>query len=168
MVDWSLVARKKWLFLGDSNLARLPTFSILDLQIESYPGANFHHAEAVLAKSVTYTVVEKVLLSFGLNCRQQKAKETAIKQLQGAFRMTKKQFPHAEIWVPLINYSACLPHEEQVTIRKINEHIKQHLPYIAALRSSDFQTEKDHIHWTKKTASTMLDHWIAYLNLISP
>lgn len=39
MVDWSLCVWKKWLIMGDSNLARIPDFQIPNLPIESYPGA---------------------------------------------------------------------------------------------------------------------------------
>lgn len=69
MEDWTLTATRKWVILGDSNVARLPPHSIPDLQVESYPGANFRHAEGILAKTKCNVVVEKVILSFGLNSR---------------------------------------------------------------------------------------------------
>lgn len=168
MVDWGLSVWKKWLIIGDSNLSRLPTYSIQDLQIESYPGANFRHAEAIMSKATCHTVVEKVVLSFGLNCRGQKAKETAIKQMQAAVRVAKKQFPYAEIWIPIINYSSALPATERGTLYTLNVHIDKNMPFIPALPGTDFHTEKDLVHWTRATARAMLDHWVQYLNLKSP
>lgn len=165
LVDWSLGVWKKWLIMGDSNLSRLPGYSIPDLQIESYPGANFRHAQAVLAKAIVHTTVEKVVLSFGINCRAQRAKETSVKQMQAAVRMAKKQFPYAEIWIPLINYSTSLSAAEQITLETLNNHITRNMPFLPALKNTEFQTEKDDLHWTKNTARAMLDHWISCLNL---
>lgn len=49
--DWSLCMGKKWLIISDSNLARFSPFSNQDLQMDSYPGATFHHTEAILKKA---------------------------------------------------------------------------------------------------------------------
>lgn len=128
MIDWDLIVRKKWLILGDSNLARIPGYDVPDLQIESYPGATFRHAQALMAKSSCHVLVEKLVLSFGLNCKAQKAKETAIRQLQGAVRAAKKKFPSAEIWIPLINFSIFLPQGEHATLHTLNAHIQRNMP----------------------------------------
>ena len=50
LVDWELSVSKKCFILGDSNLARIPAFSILDLQIEScqLPPCSGHNAEGKL------------------------------------------------------------------------------------------------------------------------
>ena len=168
MVEWGLSVRKKWLIMGDSNLARMPGYSIPDLQIDSYPGANFRHAHAILSKASSHTLVEKVVLSFGMNSRGQKAKETAIKQMQAALRMAKQTFPYAEIWIPTVNYSVALPHAEQVTLNKLNAHLQKNMPFIPPLQNSHFRTERDNVHWTKATARAMLDYWVTYLNLKAP
>lgn len=168
MVEWGLSVRKKWLIIGDSNLARIPGYSIPDLQIESYPGANFRHAHAILSKASKHVTVEKVVLSFGMNSRGQKAKETAIKQMQAALRMAKRTFPYSEIWIPTINYSVALPHAEQVTLSRLNTHLQKNMPFIPPLRNSYFHTESDNVHWTKGTARAMLDYWVTYLNLKAP
>lgn len=165
LVDWDVTVSRKWLVLGDSNVARFPTHSVADLQIDSYPGANFHHAQAILAKALIDTQVEKVVLAFGINCRAQRAKETAIKQLQAAVRETKKRFPHSEIWIPLINYSNLLPMEEQNTLQLLNSHIRRNMPYIPPLPRDLFHTEGDMIHWTRETAKAMLTHWSSFLGL---
>lgn len=108
------------------------------------------------------------MLSFGINCRQQKAKETAIKQIQSALRQAKRQFPYSEIWIPLINYSTRLPIEEKQNLQIINAHIFKNMPYIALLDASEFKTQSDEIHWTPTTGVAMLRHWAKVLNLKAP
>lgn len=165
MIDWTLSVTRKWLIIGDSNLARIPPFSIPDLQVDSYPGANFRHAQAVIAKSTSHVVVEKVVLSIGLNSRTQRAKETAVKQMQAAVRTAKGRFPYAEIWIPVVNFSSALPHVERASLYILNDHIKKNLPFIPQLSNRLFHTENDNIHWTRDTARSMFDHWVSYLNL---
>ena len=109
------MAYKKWLIIGDSSLSNLPDFPFRDLKVESYPGGHFRHAQALMEKAVptSQIVVEKVVLSFGINGRGNKSRETTIKNLQGALRATKRRFPFAEVWIPLVNFSPNLPMEEQ-------------------------------------------------------
>jgi len=105
--------------------------------------------------------VEKLVLAFGINCRAQRATQTSIKQLQSAVKEAIKQFPTAEIWIPLINYSSLLPPEERNTIQLLNVHIKRNMPYIPILPRDLFQTEVDTIHWTRETAE--VEHWSSFL-----
>lgn len=168
MIDWGLSVRKKWLIIGDSNLSRIPAYDIPDLQIDSYPGANFRHAEALMTKATSSVGVEKLVLSFGLNHKGQKGRETSVKQLQGAIRAAKKRFPFAEIWIPLINFSSVLCKEDQRTLLVLNAHIEKNMPYLLRLPDSQFETEMDNVHWTKKTAGAMLRHWAQLLNLTAP
>lgn len=168
MIDWGLSIRKKWVFLGDSNLARFPTHVVPDLQIDSFPGANFRHAQALIRKATVHSNVEKVVLAFGLNNRNQGAKETAIKQMLGAVRATKNRFPYSEIWIPLINFSSGLSREEIQTLTTMNAHISRNLPFVPKLSEKDFLTERDEIHWTRTTARAMFRHWVSFLNLRSP
>lgn len=168
LVDWKLTAHKKWVMIGDSNLARFPEYVIPHLQVESYPGANFRHAKAIISSAISQVVVEKVVLAFGLNCRDQKVQETSLKNLRAAFTATQKTFPFAEIWFPLINFSEQLKHKEQKTLRDLNTQIEIHVPFIPLLPKEEFQTGPDHIHWTKLTAEKMLDHWTRFLNMGAP
>lgn len=168
LVDWTLSVSKKWLMIGDSNLSRLPHHGITHLQIDSFPGANFRHLGAVLSKAVVQVLVEKVLISCGLNSRGQKFKETTVKQLQTALRMAKRRFPYAEIWIPLVNYSTDLPEREQRNLIQLNAHLYKNMPYLHQLPDSKFQTEQDNVHWTRETGKAMLDHWCTILNLQAP
>ena len=158
--------QKKWLIIEDSNLARIPAYNIPDLQIESYPGANFRHAQAIMAKSWCPDVeVEKLVLAFRLNSRGQKAQETAVKQMQAVIRTTKSKFPYAELWIPVINFSIFLSSAEQTTL---NEHIMRNFTFILALSGTEFEVERDFLHWTTATARAMLDHWASFLKLYAP
>lgn len=164
MLDWSLNVRKKWCVVGDSNLSAIPAYYNRDLQIDSYPGATFRHAEAFISRANVWTTVEVIVLAFGINHRAQKRKETGVKELQRALKATKEKFPRASIWIPLINYSKALPFEEQIILNGLNAHIRRNMPFLPALPNTKFQVEDDQIHWTPDCAKAMLQHWSDHLN----
>lgn len=170
LTDWCLEVVRKWLIIGDSNLSSLPDYFNKDLQIDSFPGSHFRHAQALMEKTVPPQdlVVEKIILSFGINGRGNKSKETTIKSVQGALRSTKRQFPYADIWIPLVNFSSALPQEEQDNLRILNEHLERNMPYIPLLPERKFQTQDDDIHWTAETGRAMFDHWMDFLNARTP
>ena len=163
MQDWSLSVGKKWLIMGDSNLARVPPFTASNLQIDSYPGATFRHAGAILTRATSSVTVETVILSFGLNNRAQNVKQTTIKQLQAAVKTAKLRFPQAVVWVPEINYSRSLPLKDQSNLLHLNAYITKNCRYIPELPMRVFKTEADKIHWSKPTARRMLQHWFDYV-----
>lgn len=162
--DWHLNIHKKWIIIGDSNVFKLPPHNITDLQIDSFPGANFRHAEGILENTTISTTVEKIILSFGICSRDQKARETTVKQLQSMLRVAKLNFPEAEIWVPQINFSAHLSDREKYNLTHMNTYIALLGKYIALLPSTHFHTETDNVHWTNETAKAMFDHWCVHLN----
>lgn len=166
MVDWDLEVHKKWVILGDSNLSRCPDFTQQDLQVDSFAGANFRHAESFIRRAWVRPglVVEKVVLSFGINNRRNKPKETTIKSLQAAIRAVKSKFPYAQYWVSLINFSPGLDEVEKQNLLILNDHIHKNMPFVPLLPDRLFRTESDHVHWTTETAEAMLDHWIDGLN----
>ena len=164
LVDWHLSVQKKWLIIGDSNLSHFPPYRIPDLQIDSFPGAGFLHAETLLKKAITNSNVEKLVLAFGINHRTQKLKQTTIKQLQRAIHAAKTRFPYSEIWVPEINFSRNLPLAQQIMLEKLNTYIRNNMGHIPPLPVERFVVRGDHIHWTPNTAKAMLDHWVAHLN----
>lgn len=170
LTDWSLTVDKKWLIIGDSNVSRFPDYFNPDLQVESFPGAHFRHGQALMEKTdpPQDLVVEKIVLSFGMNSRSNKSKETTVKNMQGALRSARRKFPYADVYVPLINYSTALPQEEQTNLDTLNDHIWRNTPHIPLLPEDRFQTELDDVHWTPETASAILDHWVAFLNSGSP
>ncbi|XP_061667164.1 uncharacterized protein LOC133496045 [Syngnathoides biaculeatus] len=155
--DWKLEVRKKHLVIGDSNLSSIPPHGNSDLQIDCYPGGHFRHGQALMEKAwmTENVVVEKVILSFGINSRSNKCKETTIKNLQAAIRTAKKKFPYAEVWVPLINFSENLPEEEKENLTALNNHIERNMQHLPPLPPSRFRVRADDIHWTTGTGSTL-------------
>lgn len=170
LTDWSLEVEQKWLIMGDSNVCRFPDFLNSNLQVDGFPGAHFRHAQALMEKTrpPPDLVVEKIILSFGINSRANKSKETTVKNLQGALRSAKRRFPYAEIWIPLINFSPNLPAEEKDNLQTLNEHLIRNMPYIPLLPEADFETEIDDVHWTSDTARAMFEHWLSTLNSAAP
>lgn len=161
--NWSLAVKEKWLILGDSNVARFPPFKIPNLQIDSFPGATFRHVKGVLSKIDPVSTVEIVVLSLGLNNRNQMA-QTSFKELQRLLSVTKLKFPQAEIWLPLISFSRSLPQREQIHLHALNKYIKSHHQFIPELSRSQFSVERDGIHWTHATATRLLEHWAQLVN----
>ncbi|KAM7365193.1 hypothetical protein PAMP_010818 [Pampus punctatissimus] len=170
LTDWHLDVEKKWLIIGDSNLSSFPDFFNKDLQVDCFPGAHFRHAQALMEKTTPRQdlVVEKIILSFGINSRANKSKETTIKSVQGALRSAKRQFPYAEIWIPLVNFSTDLPQDEQDNLLILNEHLERNMPHIPLLPERKFDTEMDDIHWTVETGTAMFNHWMDFLNAVTP
>lgn len=164
-VDWRLTVKKKWLIIGDSNISRIPPYQIPDLQIESFPGALFFHADALIEEATGTGKAEKVVLAFGLNHRDHKP-DTAIKQLQGAIRAAKKKWKQSEIWIPELNIPDTMSSEQKNTLTALNNYIKKNTSYIPALSHTDYVLT-DAIHWNKETAKAVLDHWATHLNFIA-
>ena len=162
--DWALTVREQRLIIGDSNLARFPPFQVQDLQIDSYPGATFLHAEAILRKATCSVPVNTVVLAFGLNNRKNRTRATTIKQLQAAVSMAHNRFPEADVLVPLINFSPGLPIQDRESLRTLNNHIQRNFNHLTELPSQDFNTDSDLVHWTRPTAVKMLQHWLKQLN----
>ena len=47
---WSLPIRQPVIIMGDSNIARIPTFKLDSIQADSYPGATLRHLTAILLR----------------------------------------------------------------------------------------------------------------------
>lgn len=61
--DWSLTLKKKYIIVGDSNVARIPAFSVPDLQVDSFPGAKFQHAGNLMERA-TVAVEPEIMIFF--------------------------------------------------------------------------------------------------------
>lgn len=162
--DWHLNMYRKWVIMGDSNVHRLPPHTITDLQIDSFPGANFRNAEGILDNTTESIPVEVIIMSFGICNREQKAKETSIKQLQSMLRVAKQYFPQAKVLIPQINFSNSLSAKEKNSLTYLNSYIALLGEYIPMLPSALFKTDSDNVHWTQETAQAIFDHWCTYLN----
>ncbi|MEQ2159859.1 hypothetical protein GOODEAATRI_027577 [Goodea atripinnis] len=69
------------------------TFNLLLGFMDCFPGAKWKHAEAILIKAKITCPVEKLVLSFGLNNRNQREKRTALRELQATLRAVSCRFP---------------------------------------------------------------------------
>lgn len=171
MTDWNLSVTRKWLIMGDSNLAHLPVYDIVDLQIDSFPGAHFRHAQALFEKStpIEGLIVEKIILSFGIHSRGNKSNETTeFKNAQSALRSAKKRFPSADVTIQQVNFSGALPAEERENLVVFNQQLAKHDYHIPLLPEDRFFTAEDHIRWTADTGVAFFNHWMAVLNARSP
>lgn len=162
--DWSLILTKKFVIIGDSNIARLPKHNYPELQIDSFPGAKWQHAANLLTGATIVEEPHKIILSFGLNNRQQRFKINALAELQKARAAAAARLPNTEVLIPIINYSPDLPLEEQEMVEHINSHIKRGGGIIPALPYEQFRVENDGIHWRALTARAIFNHWLEYLN----
>ncbi|KAI4885160.1 hypothetical protein NFI96_007463 [Prochilodus magdalenae] len=164
LLTWAFKAHKPICIIGDSNLARIPEHNFGDVQIDSYPGGTFRHAENFINKAKVLTKVETVVLAFGLNHRAQKGKETAVKQMQRAIKAAVDKFPGAAIWIPIINYSKNLTTEEQNMLSGLNDHIRRNMAFLPPLPTAQFKVTQDKIHWTPSCARAIFEHWAKCLN----
>lgn len=165
MSAWTMSVIKPIVLIGDSNLSRIPYVVNSNVQVDSFPGAKFVHIAQVLQKLTPNTQVQKIILSVGINNREQNPHKTAIKQLQGLWRAAKIAFPYATVYTPLINFSEGLPRDQQENLKILNVYIKDHTNYIKLLSSSRFKVDtKDHVHWSKDTALEMVSYWLKVLN----
>ena len=161
-VDWKLTVVKPILFIGDSNLSRFPPFSNSDIQVESFPGANFFHAQCLIDScTVSIDQVDVVVMSFGINCKNQRP-SVAMQNLDAALRAAMKKFPRADIRIPMLNYSSRLSTLERQLLERMNQHIEEGIPTIPPLPK--FSTCPDLVHWDGATAKRMWTHWLSELN----
>lgn len=166
-LDWNLTVTQPIVILGDSNLSKVGKVQAPKLQMDSFPGATFAHATAVLQRAIVDTKVDLVILSFGINHRGQRSATTAIQQLQSTLKAAKSKFSTTNIFVPLINYSKKLKTSEMKVLRDLNNYLKSYSKHIPELPGFLFRTADDNVHWTPDTAEAMIQHWAQHLNQIA-
>ena len=151
--------------MGDSNLQHLPPILLDHVQVDCYPGATLNHAFSILNRLVTPTLhVKQVLLAFGFQNRST-VTDTAIEQARTMHVRATTAFPHASIWIPLINTAPGLPREEKDNVVRLNHFFTTISSTIPLLPEHQFQTTADHIFWTPPTGQAILAHWSNFLNL---
>ena len=164
--EWSLEVRKEALVIGDSNLARIPRFTHAKIQVDSYPGATFHHISSILKKLPPHPQVTHLIISAGINnCLQEQEPTTTWKQLQQLLKTAHITFPKANIHVPIINFSLALPDKKRALITKLNNTIAHKCNFLPEINQLLFSTVPgDPVHWTPETASQILKYWASQLN----
>lgn len=163
--DWSLTIKKPIVIVGDSNLSRIPYFTNTSIQIDSFPGANFLHIGKILGKLQPNPFTQKVILSVGINNKDQQPHKTATKQLQQMWGAAKTAFPNATVYTPIIHFSDRLTTQQQNNLKIINTYIEKNGCALLELNNLRFQVEaRDNIHWTGATAVQILEFWLQQLN----
>ena len=166
VLDWNIVVGKPVAFLGDSNVNRIPPSHHTHIQIDSYPGATFHHMTKVFEKAEVHPRVETVILSVGINCKDNDTDQTSYRQLSRMHKEAQLTFPNATIHIPLINFSQFLTTAQKKNLTLLNQYISTHFPHIPPVDPSQFHTEPDNTHWTPTTAVTIFNHWCTHLNFL--
>lgn len=164
--DWHFRPIKPVLVLGDSNISRIPPYTNNQIQIDSYPGANFFHFLKICQKTPISLTTRTLILSIGINNKDQHPKLTSIKQLKALHRAAKRTFPKADIFYPVINFSPALARPQKDNLLVINDTIRSHLPSLAELPQDQFTTGPDNIHWTPNTATHIFQHWCNTLDIL--
>lgn len=166
ILDWQLQIHKSTVIFGSSNLSRIPKFFHPDIQIDSFPGATFHHLNHILKKLPPQPTPKKVIISAGLNnCLQLQTPTTTWKQLQQLLKTAKYTFPSATIYIPVINFSPKLTPQQQNLLHHLNNIILSRCTFLTEINPLLFHTEdSDPIHWTPSTARTIFEHWLSQLN----
>jgi len=167
--SWKLPPiEKPILVMGDSNLSKITATTNKLVQVESYPGARICHASTLLKNYSFPQHPEKIILSFGINNRSSEPRTTSFQNLRTLIGSTSKKFPKAKIFFPLVNFSYALPSKETSNLKEFNRLAQDDLrrvTIIPCLDSSQFETsDKDPVHWTKKSANSILKHWLNHLN----
>ncbi|XP_074503562.1 uncharacterized protein LOC141774641 [Sebastes fasciatus] len=159
--DWTITTRTAYVVLGDAHISKFPSHSNTDLQLDSYPYANFRKFHKLFKRTAPNPTTATIILAVGFNDRCQDPKD-AGKQLRAMLRHANVAFPNAEIYVPLINFSPNLSPEHRCTLKYINKVIST-LLHIPAIPPQDFITESNNLTWTPTTAKLILRQWRQFL-----
>lgn len=165
--DWTLSTTRPIVFMGDSNLSRIPKFSHSNIQIDSFPGSTFHHLTDLVKAAPVDERVELLVISAGiLNCHKYHEPSTTWNQFLDLNRACKSKFPKALIYIAQISYSPLLDQGIIDRVQDFNLRVQSKCRYfLPTLDPLDFQVNaRDKIHWLKRTAEIMFDFWLGCLN----
>lgn len=163
--DWKIRAIKPVVFLGDSNLSRIPAFKNPHIQVDSYPGANFYHFYKLFEMAPKFAETGLVVLAVGFNNRDQDPRKTSIKQLRMVVRGAQSVFPNADIFVAKIHLLDSLTAIQKQNLTIINNFIDSHYNHLSCIHPQHVHTAADGIHWTEETAKTIFSTWCRDIQL---
>ena len=171
--DWQLPElTSECLVLGDSNLLRITKSRVPKsaMQICSFPGAKFSNMKNLLAKQTPNDQIKSLILSIGINERDNNPQSTSILCFRKMINAAAKAFPNAVMSVATLQWD-----KERVTepahknLTALWEGITKcdNIQLLPAIDQSKFKTEthdRSGIHWSMETANEMLDNWVHHLN----
>ena len=103
---WPVIAEDT-VVIGDSNLNRVTSSPLKDIQIECYPGIHFQNLTNMLKTQDKYKKIPKNIVNVRINDRNSKADATATKNLTTMANKIATKYPSSDIYLHLtqINYS---------------------------------------------------------------
>lgn len=149
-------------------MCRIPSFSHPNIQVDSFPGAAFHHLNQLVKDVPIQNQVELVVISAGIiNYNNLNDPLTTWKQYQDLHRTCQSRFLKALIYISQISWSPLLHPDVIYRVKDFNSKVERRVRlFLPTLDPKDFQVNiRDKIHWHKRTAETMFQFWLACLNL---
>lgn len=159
LANWSLSPDKPILIVGDSNLSRLPLIAN-----KSNPSRFLSYPIHILQNHTPISEsVEAVILSFGLNDKDNCSLFQFRQQLNQLFDAAITKFPWAEVFVPLINFSPSMLPRFKKNIAMLNQVLHDSGRSIPLIPDEQFSMVQAGIHWTPETATAIWGHWEHFL-----
>ena len=182
--NWKLpTITTKNVILGDSNLRGITKCRVKNadqvLQVCSYPGAKFHNMLVNVMAPATRSPcpdVSNVVLSLGINERENNVQSTSLPCFRKLMNATRKAFPNANIYVPTLQWDKDIIEGGESVHNNLTALWKGMLTVIQTsentfvlppLEDDMFMIQDMRgagIHWTSETANSLLDSWVHHLN----
>lgn len=159
------------LIVGTSNIGRITKSVDSTTALWSFPGAKFDNFVVLFERARqegVYEHVKNVILSCGINDRDNKVDVTTFPRYKRACSAIRDLFPCAAVYYVLPNWSDGLPPRAQKNLSELSQmalNEKTGLVHlIPHILSSRFTTIHDNVHWTETTANWFLDHWLGFIS----
>jgi hypothetical protein len=132
------------------------------VQVDCFPGANIAQAAYLLKRNnPTSGMVERVILSFGINDRSRGINSLVGVSLRKLVSAAKATFPNARVHIPVVNGSGDLGAAQKVNLHLLNGLIKNIPDHIPRLSQTKFKVVED--KGLGSTGSQMWEHWRLFL-----
>ena len=168
---WSLPPiNYKTVIIGDSNLSNITKARDHAMHVCSFPGARFSNLTGMLKTLTPYKCVKELVLSIGINERENNIPTTSIPQLKKLIAETKRVFPNAKIHMASLQWNPSrISSKEIKALGELNEHMAklEDINVLPKLSTDLFKInhqDRYGIHWTKECANAMLESWSSHLN----
>ena len=172
--DWKLPKLSaSTLILGDSNLSKITKVRVAqkkDLEVCSFPGGKFQNMRVMLEQSSPQPHVKNVVLSVGINERNNNVSMTSFPQFKRFVATARTAFPEAKMYMASLDWDPkrVLP-PENANLRSLHEKIQKSklidlLPSVDRSKFKIVPGDNSNIHWSTGTANQLLDCWLEHLN----
>lgn len=160
---WLPPVARRFLVLGDGNLARLPFIRDPRIGIHIFPGASLSHAIGILQGIATPDGrVERVLLSFGPAVGAEVTHQSVELLVNDLYDAATAKFPRAEILFALLPIGRLISRGIGAPMRIANLYLGMR-PCVPPLRDSLVSVEVDGLTWSWEMGSEIWTLWSKYL-----